>query len=67
MKNYDLRSPLLVRLIAEFLLEAGASVLSKDRGNGREKMNNGESTPLDEARISGNKKLIKLLEVAIAS
>ncbi|CAN6584787.1 unnamed protein product [Malus baccata var. baccata] len=63
-KNYDQRSPLHVAAseglypMAEFLLEAGASVLSKDRW-GR--------TPLDEARIGGNKKLIKLLEVARAS
>ncbi|CAL9012918.1 unnamed protein product [Prunus brigantina] len=47
--------------MAEFLLEAGTSVLSKDRYN-----LNGGSTPLDEARISGNKKLMKLLEVARA-
>ncbi|XP_021803162.1 potassium channel SKOR-like isoform X2 [Prunus avium] len=63
-KNYDQRTALHVAAseglypMAEFLLEAGASVLSKDRW-GR--------TPLDEARIGGNKKLIKLLEVARAS
>ncbi|ONI09416.1 hypothetical protein PRUPE_5G237000 [Prunus persica] len=63
-KNYDQRTALHVAAseglypMAEFLLEAGSSVLSKDRW-GR--------TPLDEARIGGNKKLIKLLEVARAS
>ncbi|KAH0976075.1 hypothetical protein GBA52_017974 [Prunus armeniaca] len=63
-KNYDQRTALHVAAseglypMAEFLLEAGASVLSKDRWG---------STPLDEARIGGNKKLIKLLEVARAS
>ncbi|KAK9278551.1 hypothetical protein L1049_028122 [Liquidambar formosana] len=60
-KNYDLRTPLHIAAseglfsMANLLLEAGASVLSKDRwGN----------TPLDEARIGGNKNLIKLLEGA---
>ncbi|CAL9012907.1 unnamed protein product [Prunus brigantina] len=48
--------------MVEFLLEAGTSFLSKDRYN-----LNGGSTPLDEALISGNKKLIKLVEVARAS
>ncbi|PQQ15447.1 hypothetical protein Pyn_28840 [Prunus yedoensis var. nudiflora] len=63
-KNYDQRTALHVAAseglypMSEFLLEAGSSVLSKDRW-GR--------TPLDEARIGGNKKLIKLLEVARAS
>ncbi|KAL6281725.1 hypothetical protein ACE6H2_018606 [Prunus campanulata] len=63
-KNYDQRTALHIAAseglypMAEFLLEAGSSVLSKDRW-GR--------TPLDEARIGGNKKLIKLLEVARAS
>ncbi|XP_034217564.1 potassium channel SKOR-like [Prunus dulcis] len=63
-KNYDQRTALHVAAseglypMAEFLLEAGSSVISKDRW-GR--------TPLDEARIGGNKKLIKLLEVARAS
>ncbi|KAF5769352.1 putative potassium channel, voltage-dependent, EAG/ELK/ERG, rmlC-like jelly roll [Helianthus annuus] len=60
-KDYDFRTPLHVAtsqgscLIAKLLVEAGASVLLKDRwGN----------TPLDEARSSGNKILIKLLEEA---
>ncbi|CAK9166231.1 unnamed protein product [Ilex paraguariensis] len=60
-KDYDLRTPLHLAaseglyLIANLLLEAGASVFSKDRwGN----------TPVDEARIGGNKNLIKLLENA---
>ncbi|CAL9031743.1 unnamed protein product [Prunus brigantina] len=63
-KNFDQRTALHVAAseglypMADFLLEAGSSVLSKDRW-GR--------TPLDEARIGGNKKLIKLLEVARAS
>ncbi|KAJ4961672.1 hypothetical protein NE237_021582 [Protea cynaroides] len=60
-KDYDHRTPLHVAaaeglyLMAKFLIEAGASVFSKDRwGN----------TPLDEGRICGNKNLIKLLEDA---
>ncbi|XAR58128.1 hypothetical protein NMG60_11026523 [Bertholletia excelsa] len=60
-EDYDHRTPLHVAaseglyLMAKLLLEAGASVLSKDRwGN----------TPLDEARACGNKNLIKLLEDA---
>ncbi|KAK9062199.1 hypothetical protein SSX86_019385 [Deinandra increscens subsp. villosa] len=60
-KDYDFRTPLHVAtsqgsyLIAKMLVEAGASVLLKDRwGN----------TPLDEARLSGNRILIKLLEEA---
>ncbi|XP_076887404.1 potassium channel SKOR-like [Bidens hawaiensis] len=60
-KDYDFRTPLHVAtsqglyLIAKLLVEAGAGVLLKDRwGN----------TPLDEARLSGNKMLIKLLEEA---
>ncbi|KAH7529250.1 hypothetical protein FEM48_Zijuj05G0164600 [Ziziphus jujuba var. spinosa] len=63
-KNYDLRTPLHIAAseglytMAELLLSAGASVLAKDRwGN----------TPLDEARIGGNKNLIKLLEAAKTS
>ncbi|GMN46089.1 hypothetical protein TIFTF001_015266 [Ficus carica] len=63
-KNYDHRTPLHIAaaeglyVMAELLLNAGASVYSKDRwGN----------TPLDEARIGGNKKLIKLLELARSS
>lgn len=60
-KNYDLRTPLHLAAskgsyaMANLLLEAGASVFSKDRwGN----------TPLDEARVGGNKNLIQLLENA---
>ncbi|XP_030541121.1 potassium channel SKOR-like isoform X2 [Rhodamnia argentea] len=62
-KNYDSRTPLHVAaseglyLAAHLLLEAGASVLPKDRWG---------STPLDEGRLSGNKTLIKLLEDARA-
>jgi len=63
-KDYDHRTPLHVAaseglyLMATLLLDAGASVFSKDRwGN----------TPLDEARICGNKNLIKLLEDAKSS
>ncbi|KAL1225038.1 Potassium channel GORK [Cardamine amara subsp. amara] len=60
-EDYDHRTPLHVAaseglyLMANMLVEAGASVIAKDRwGN----------SPLDEARTCGNKKLIKLLEVA---
>lgn len=60
-KDYDHRTPLHVAasqglyLSAKLLLEAGASVFSRDRwGN----------SPLDEGRMSGNKNLIKLLENA---
>uniref|UniRef100_A0A2P2LLD9 Potassium channel n=1 Tax=Rhizophora mucronata TaxID=61149 RepID=A0A2P2LLD9_RHIMU len=60
-KDYNHRTPLHVAaseglyLIAGLLLEAGASVFPKDRwGN----------TPLDDGRLCGNKKLIKLLEDA---
>ncbi|KAL5815414.1 hypothetical protein ACOSQ4_026055 [Xanthoceras sorbifolium] len=63
-KNYDHRTPLHIAAsedlysIAKLLIEAGASVVSKDRwGN----------TPLDDARIGGSKNLIKLLEVARTS
>ncbi|XWS48217.1 hypothetical protein CRYUN_Cryun13aG0055200 [Craigia yunnanensis] len=63
-KSYDYRTPLHVAtseglyLVAKILLEAGASVFSKDRwGN----------TPLDEARIGGYRNLIGLLEAARAS
>lgn len=63
-KNFDYRTPLHIAAsedlhsIASLLIEAGASVFPKDRwGN----------TPLDEARIGGNKDLIKLFEVARAS
>ncbi|XP_071707836.1 potassium channel SKOR-like [Rutidosis leptorrhynchoides] len=58
-KDYDFRTPLHVAtsqgsyVIAKLLVEAGASVLLKDRwGN----------TAFDEARLSGNKLLIELLE-----
>ncbi|BAT81280.1 hypothetical protein LR48_Vigan07g077300 [Vigna angularis] len=61
LKDYDYRSPLHLAaaeglyFMAKLLLEAGASVFTKDRwGN----------TPLDEARMCGNKNLIKLLEDA---
>ncbi|XP_024014683.1 potassium channel GORK isoform X2 [Eutrema salsugineum] len=60
-KDYDHRTPLHVAaseglyLMAKMLVEAGASVVAKDRwGN----------SPLDEARMCGNKKLIKLIEDA---
>ncbi|CAN4114746.1 unnamed protein product [Withania somnifera] len=60
-KDYDQRTPLHVAasqgqcLMAKLLLGAGASVFSKDRwGN----------TPVDEARVSGNKQMISLLEEA---
>lgn len=60
-EDYDHRTPLHVAaseglfLMAKMLVEAGASVVAKDRwGN----------SPLDEARMCGNKKLIKLLEDA---
>ncbi|PWA53533.1 Ankyrin repeat-containing protein [Artemisia annua] len=63
-KDYDFRTPLHVAtargsyVLAELLVKAGASVLSKDRwGN----------TPLDEARLSGNEILINLLEEAKSS
>ncbi|XP_050270068.1 potassium channel SKOR-like isoform X2 [Quercus robur] len=60
-RDYDHRTPLHVAaseglyLMAQLLLEAGASVFSKDRWG---------STPLDEGRMCGNKNLIKLLEHA---
>ncbi|KAJ4835812.1 hypothetical protein Tsubulata_031355 [Turnera subulata] len=60
-KNYDCRTPLHIAAseglysVANLLVEAGASVLSKDRwGN----------TPLDDARVGGDKNLIKLLQAA---
>jgi len=60
-RDYDQRTPLHVAaseglyLMARLLVEAGASVFSKDRwGN----------TPMDEGRKCGNKNLIKLLEDA---
>nr|XP_043633868.1 potassium channel SKOR-like [Erigeron canadensis] len=59
--DYDFRTPLHVAtsqgsyLIAKLLVEAGASVQLKDRwGN----------TPINEARLSGNNTLIKLVEEA---
>ncbi|CAN8232817.1 unnamed protein product [Cochlearia groenlandica] len=60
-EDYDHRTPLHVAaseglyLMAKMLVEARASVVAKDRwGN----------SPLDEARMCGNKKLISLLENA---
>ncbi|XVE89333.1 hypothetical protein DITRI_Ditri19aG0193600 [Diplodiscus trichospermus] len=60
-RDYDHRTPLHVAaseglfFMAKLLIEAGASVFTKDRwGN----------TPLDEGRMCGNKNLIKLLEEA---
>ncbi|XP_031259832.1 potassium channel SKOR-like isoform X2 [Pistacia vera] len=63
-KDYDHRTPLHVAaseglyLMAKLLLEAGASVFTRDRWG---------STPLDEGRRCGNKNLIKLLEDAKSS
>ncbi|KAK6789961.1 hypothetical protein RDI58_013761 [Solanum bulbocastanum] len=60
-KDYDHRTPLHVAAsqgllaMARLLLGAGASVFSTDRWG---------STPFDEARLSGNNQLIKLLEEA---
>ncbi|KAK8525950.1 hypothetical protein V6N12_020435 [Hibiscus sabdariffa] len=63
-KSYDHRTPLHVAaseglyFVAKSLVEAGASVFSKDRwGN----------TPVDDARIDGNRNLIGLLEAARTS
>ncbi|KAF2317566.1 hypothetical protein GH714_024741 [Hevea brasiliensis] len=63
-KNFDSRTPLHIAAseglypMAKLLLEAGASVFSKDRwGN----------TPLDEARLGGNKNFIRLFEIARTS
>ncbi|XP_051146393.1 potassium channel SKOR-like isoform X2 [Andrographis paniculata] len=60
-QDYDHRTPLHVAasqglyLMAKLLVEAGASVFSKDRyGN----------TPLDEATMGGNRNMIRLLEEA---
>ncbi|GLT28771.1 hypothetical protein SLA2020_036790 [Shorea laevis] len=60
-KDYDHRTALHIAaseglyLMAKLLIEAGASVVTKDRwGN----------TPLDEGRMCGSKNLIKLLEDA---
>ncbi|RVW27522.1 Potassium channel SKOR [Vitis vinifera] len=101
-KNYDSRTPLHLAAseglysMTNLLLEAGASVLAKDRIKGRtllefldskEKLRSPEpggfnyipqeldhhsiprwgNTPLDEARIGGNKNLIKLLEEAMSA
>ncbi|KAI4388908.1 hypothetical protein MLD38_001196 [Melastoma candidum] len=60
-RDYDHRTPLHLAaseglyMMAKLLLEAGANVFSKDRWG---------KTPLDEGRMSGNKKLVKLLEDA---
>ncbi|XP_044506366.1 potassium channel SKOR isoform X2 [Mangifera indica] len=60
-KDYDHRTPLHVAaseglyLMVKLLLEAGASVFTRDRWG---------STPLDEGQRCGNKNLIKLLEEA---
>ncbi|KAL3512494.1 hypothetical protein ACH5RR_025211 [Cinchona calisaya] len=60
-KNYDMRTPLHVAAsealypASVLLLEARASVISVDRWG---------KTPLDEARVGGNKSLINLLEDA---
>ncbi|CAI9113199.1 OLC1v1013772C4 [Oldenlandia corymbosa var. corymbosa] len=60
-KNYDLRTPLHVAAseglypASVLLLGAGASVIAVDRWG---------KTPLDEARLGGNKSLISLLEDA---
>ncbi|KAL9233701.1 hypothetical protein vseg_008661 [Gypsophila vaccaria] len=59
--DYDHRTPLHVAasqglyLVAKMLVDAGANVFLKDRWG---------STPLDEARMCGNKNLIKLFEDA---
>ncbi|KAL8550133.1 hypothetical protein ACS0TY_008818 [Phlomoides rotata] len=59
--DYDHRTPLHVAasqglyLMAKLLVEAGASVFSKDRWG---------HTPMDEGRMCGNKNLIQLLEEA---
>ncbi|CAI0417664.1 unnamed protein product [Linum tenue] len=59
-KNYDSRTALHVAAseglyeMASLLVEAGASILAKDRwGN----------IPLDEARVGGDKAIMKLLEI----
>ncbi|KAL8130225.1 hypothetical protein V2J09_019380 [Rumex salicifolius] len=63
-KSYDLRTPLHIAAsqglysIAEMLLEAGASVFSKDRwGN----------TPLHDASVGGDINLIKLMQTYSSS
>ncbi|XP_073154238.1 potassium channel SKOR-like isoform X2 [Henckelia pumila] len=63
-KDYDNRTPLHIAssqgyyMMAKLLLEAGASVFIKDRwGN----------TAVDEARMSGNKNMIRLVEDAKAT
>ncbi|KAL3342537.1 hypothetical protein AABB24_026529 [Solanum stoloniferum] len=63
-KNYDFRTPLHLAAseglypISVLLLKAGASVFAVDRWG---------KSPLDEARVGGNKNLIKLLEDAKGS
>ncbi|PHU14558.1 Potassium channel GORK [Capsicum chinense] len=60
-KDYDHRTPLYVAAtqgqysMAKLFLGTGASVFSKDRWR---------NTPVDEARVSGNKQMISLLEKA---
>ncbi|KAF3624700.1 Potassium channel SKOR [Capsicum annuum] len=60
-KDYDQRTPLYVAAtqgqysMAKLFLGTGASVFSKDRWR---------NTPVDEARVSGNKQMISLLEKA---
>ncbi|XP_076919720.1 potassium channel KOR1-like [Bidens hawaiensis] len=62
-RNYDLRTPLHIAAadglysMSKLILEAGGSVFSKDRWG---------HTPLDEARVGGSKKLIKILEDEIS-
>ncbi|KAK4353942.1 hypothetical protein RND71_026136 [Anisodus tanguticus] len=66
-KDYDYRTPLHVAAsqglfaMARLLLGGGASVFSKDRTPIMMQMG---KTPVDEARLSGNNQLIKLLEEA---
>ncbi|XP_047065404.1 potassium channel KOR1-like isoform X2 [Lolium rigidum] len=63
-KDYDQRNPLHIAaaeglyMMAKLLVEAGASVFATDRRG---------TTPLDEARESGSKPLMRLLEQAKAA
>ncbi|KAM0917958.1 hypothetical protein ACQ4PT_009345 [Festuca glaucescens] len=63
-KDYDHRSPLHIAaaeglyMMAKLLVDAGASVFATDRRG---------TTPLDEARESGSKPLMRLLEQAKAA